>query len=267
MNPETHRQTTEAALRHLEAQGFDVKPLWRDLSARVATHERGTPSADDVRYVLPSAAPSVADHFTNGRAQLLEPSALWQGYSYELSPSQRAILRETYGLTPTQTVTVEWVEVWPGTQHPRAMCLRSDMHVDPRNRRHVLSRAVIREVGTFFRTAAERDSEEHVKHASSVVPEALTVGRVLTLEADDRWAVEDITGVKVTSKVEVKAVNDTTFSVMCLKSGNLARVPRAEFFATVAEYAKLHAEDRAPIRGRSGDPTPSLDALINSLGL
>lgn len=266
MTVESHRSASEAALRHLEAQDFDVKALWRDLSERVDSHERGTPSEDDVRYVIPSTQPALASHFDGAEPVELQPSALWKGYSYTLTPAQRGILRETYGLTPTKTVTLDWIETWPGTQHPRAMCLRSDVHIDPRNRRHVLSRCVIREVGTFFRTAAERDAEQHISTAASVVDSALTVGRVLTLESVDRWAIEDLTGVKVSTKVEVTLVSPDLFVVECLKNGNTAKVPRAEFFATVAEYAALYKDDAAP-RARSAQPTPSLDALIASLNL
>lgn len=266
MNVESHRPASEAALRHLEAQGFDVKSLWRDLSERTALHERGTPTADDIRYNVPSAQPTLAAHFDGAQPQLLEPSALWKGYSYTLSPAQRGILRETYGLTPTKSVTVEWIEVWPGTLHPRAMCLRSDLHVDPRNRKHVLSRAVIREVGTFFRTAAELDAQETNKSSASLTESALTVGRNITLESVDRWAIEDLTGVKVGTKVEITFVDATRFFVECPKNRNTAKVPREEFFATVVEYATLYKDDRA--RGtRSGQPTPSLDALIASLNL
>lgn len=266
MSVESHRAASAAALRHLEAQGFDVKSLWRDLSERTALHERGTPTEDDLRYAVPSAQPTLAAHFDGAQPQLLEASALWKGYSYTLSPAQRGILRETYGLTPTKTVTLEWVETWPGTQHPRAMCLRSDLHVDPRNRKHVLSRAVIREVGTFFRTAAELDSQEVTKSTASLTESALTVGRILTLESVDRWAIEDITGVKVGTKVEVTFVDATRFFVECPKNHNTAKVPRGEFFATVAEYATLYKDDRAP-RARSAQPTPSLDTLIASLNL
>jgi hypothetical protein len=260
------QQATEASLRQLEAQGFDVKHLWRDLSERIAAHEGGKPTVDDIRYTLPFVAPVIATHFEGAAPQELHPSALWKGYSYSLSPAQRAILRETYGLTPTKTVTLEWVELWPATQHPRSMCIRSDMHVDPRNRKHVLCRAVIREVGTFFRTAAELDAQDKDKSTAALTESALTVGRNITLESVDRWAIEDLTGVKVGNKVSITFVDAERFHVECPKNRNTAKVSRSEFFKTVAEYATLY-KDEPRARKSSVGPTPSLDALIASLNL
>lgn len=269
MNPETHRQRTEDALRHLESHGFDVKALWVDLSTRIAAWESGTPSDDDKRYTLPLVAPAITDHLGEGRNQLLSPEALWPGYSYQLSPGQRAILRETYGLTPTQTITVLLIDRWPGTQHPRSMTLKSDLHVDPRQRRHVLTSCVVREVGTFFRLAREKDEQEELKKVTHLVPETLEVGRVITLESDDRWAIADITGVKLGTKVEVTGVSADRFVLSDVSpAGNTAKVPRAEFFTLVKEYAALHEADRAPKGRRTSSPaTPSLDALIASLDL
>lgn len=254
----------------LEAQGFDVKSLWRDLADRIARQEVGTPGEDDARYELPNECPRTESHLKGGN-EVLDAARLWQGLSYELSPGMRGLLRDKYGLTPTQTVTCVWVEPWPGTRYPRRMLLRSDVHVDPRARRHVLTEVVVDGVGTFFRLAKERDEAEVAKKMQSqLVDEALTVGRIVKLESEDRWAVEDLSGVKVGGKVEVVAVSEERFTVVCMRSGNKATVARDEFHKTAEEYFRLHASDAkhgGRGAGRAVDVSPALDELIAKLGL
>ena len=58
------------------------------------------------------------------------------------------------------TVTLEWVQVWKGTQHPRSFKMVSDQHVDPRLRRHMLTALVVRDAGRFFAESAEIDRQK-----------------------------------------------------------------------------------------------------------
>lgn len=266
MNPEQHRPQIEGALRTLESHGFDVKALWRELSTRVSTWERGTPSEDDTRYTLPSVQPDLLNHLIDGRNQDLHPSVMWNGYSYTLSPGQRSILRDTYGLTPTQTVTVAWVEAWPGTQYPRVMKLTSDLHIDPRNRKHVLVSAVINDVGTFFKTAAELDDAERTERRFGLTESSLEIGRIFTLTSEERWAVEDTTGVKIASKVEVTTVSSEAFTVLCQRTGNTARVARKAFFDTVAEYERLHeSKPKRRTSSATDRAAMTMEAMLKSL--
>jgi hypothetical protein len=258
-------EKSQSALRTLEALGFDVKEQWRELTLRQEAQDRGTPTADDARYELPLVAPSTESHLKGGN-EVLDPSRLWNGMSYTLSPGMRGILRDLYELTPTQTVTVAWVEPWPGTRHPYRMCLRSDEHVDPRRRKHVLTQVVVNEVGKFFRMSAERDAADvDSKSNTELVETALTVGRIINLCNEDRWAIADICGVKVLKQVEVLRVNAESVTFLCLKSGNKATLPRAELLATVAEYVKLYKVSNPRTRSVAFDATPALDALIAGL--
>lgn len=268
MNPETHRPQIEQALRLLESHAFDVKPLWLDLAARTSRWEGGTPGEDDVRYVLPTWPPDTATHFVAGQPQVMGVSVLWPGFSYTLTLGQRSILRDTYGLTPTQTVTCAWVESWPGTQHPRTLRLVSDIHVDPRNRRHVLVSCVIKDVGRFFKDAAELDTADRAERRFGLAESSLTLGRLFTLESEERWAIEDLTGVKVVSKVEVTGVSPDRFVVMCQKTGNVAKVPKAEFFKLVDEYIALHKTSSTRVkRSRSDKAVTSLLEVMKELEL
>lgn len=266
---EHHRHAIESALRVLDAHGFVTAPLWRDLAERSARHERGTPGEADKKYTCPATAPDIATHFAErGVPQELAASVMWVGYSYALTPGQRGVLRDTYGLTPTQTVTVEWVEMWPGTQHPRSVKLKSDIHVDPRNRKHVLTSCVIRDVAAFFTAASELDASEAGSAAKrQLVDEYLTLDKVYTLTSEDVWAIEDLTGVRVSKTVEVTNLSAERFVVVCMKSGNIAKIPRREFFATVAEYEKLYADPKAKRAPRAQREQQSLEAVLKSLGI
>ena len=263
-NQVSKQEQLESALRLLELQGFEVKPLWRELSERIAKEDRGEPSEDDRRYELPVECPRTESHLAGGNEELA-PARLWNGLSYSLSSGMRGLLRDQYGLTPTMTVTVKWVEPWPGTRFPRRMLLASDVHVDPRNRKHVLTECVISRVGEFFRLARERDEAVVEEVKSDCVEEAISVGRIIKLTSEDRWAFEDLSGVKVGVKVEVVHTNAERFTVVCLHSGNKTTVTKEEFFATVKEYERLYeTEKRGKGRGKF-EVTPALDALIEGL--
>jgi hypothetical protein len=245
------------ALRTLEALGFDVKEQWRELTLRQEAQERGVPTEDDRRYELPLVAPSTESHLKGGN-EVLDPSRLWNGMSYKTTPGQRGILRDLYELPPSQTVTVKWVEPWPGTRHPYRMTIVVDIHV-PFGKRAQCS---ITEVGKFFRMAAERDEELRGDGALEIA-HALTLGEIAKLESEERWAIADLSGVKVEKKVEVIRSSDESFTVVCMFTGNKATVNRKEFFTTVNEYIKLHRPKKK--REAKFDATPALDELIANL--
>lgn len=136
-----------------------MKDVWVAHTAFVESLNSESITDYDSRYTVPTNPPTMPEHFDGSVPQVLSPGHAWPGYSYSLTPGQRAWLRDNYALTPTKTVTVLELTCWPGTQHPRMIHLRSDLHVDPRNRRHVLVNAVIRTPGKFFTESAARDAE------------------------------------------------------------------------------------------------------------
>lgn len=270
MNPEQHRPVVESVLRvldtHAETFGFDTKPLWHALTMSQRKWEEGVPTEEDMRYVLPTVPPDVATHFVDGTPQELGAAVLWVGYSYTLTPGQRSLLRDTYGMTPTQTVTVERVEAFTGTQFARVMKLRSDMHVDPKNRRHVLISATINNVAEFFRVARELDDvkEQVFGGVWGITESNLTLGKLFDLQSEERWAVEDITGVKMGKRVEMERVTPEHFNIIDVKTGSRARVPRDTFFPLVEEYAKLHRVSKPRSAQRE---VQSLTSMLESMGL
>lgn len=190
----THRERIETTLRYLESHGLPVGPLWAEHARRIDGLDTETPTEFDKRYELPVDRPTIPEHFNGKTPQTLTAGHAWVGYSYSLTAGQRAWLRDNYGLTPTATITLLEIVRWPGTRHPRLLHLRSDLHVDPRHRRHVLVNAVIRTPGKFFAESAARDAElEAAKLKEDLEREAKgekpkTITRKRTVDANDYLA-------------------------------------------------------------------------------
>lgn len=270
MNPlSVSQQKTEEALRHLESQGFEVKQLWRELTARGEARADEAPPPEDCVHCLPKEAPQIESHFVDGVAEVLQVSKLWEGYSYSLTAGQRELLREMYGMTPSQTVTVTWIEKWPHSDWLRSLRIQSDVHVDPRLRRHLFTAVVIKTTGKFFAEAERLDNVEVVKLRSFLDETSLAVGKVFNLEPEEKWAIEDLSGVKVQAKIEVTMVSPETFTVQDTKTGNIATVNREVYFKTVEEYFTAYKEDRKTVGKKSRaprfDPPSALDDLVKSL--
>lgn len=153
---------TLAMIRALEEQGYDVRALLaqhQEKSTEALSSERVTDA--DRAYSVPVVAPSATDHLGLGEGTglpvTLRADRLWAGYHYTLTPGQRKWFREVMGLTPSETVTVDWVQVFLGTQHPCQFKIRSDQHLAG-NRKHLLTAAVV-PAARFFAESARFDSE------------------------------------------------------------------------------------------------------------
>lgn len=152
-----------SSILYLEGEAFDCSALRAQLASMTACHEAQQPTARDMLYAMPANAPTISEHLQSGSNPTFTAGRLWSGYSYELTPGQRAILREAYGMTPTQTVTITDIETWKGTRFLRSFKLTSDIHTDPRNRRHVLTSCIIRDAGAFLHSAAELDAKKEAE--------------------------------------------------------------------------------------------------------
>ena len=94
--------------------------------------------------------------------EVLSSANAFKDRHYSLSPGQRDVLRNRYGLTPAKTIILTDVALFPGTNIIWSINLRSAEHIDVMRRRHVLSAAVIAPVAKFFDDAQARDKErEH----------------------------------------------------------------------------------------------------------
>jgi hypothetical protein len=80
------------------------------------------------------------------------------GCLVKLRPGQRAVLRDTYELTPTSIVEIIEVELYPNSDIVRAVTIRS---MNPELvRRHVLSMVRIDRFGEFLQRSADRETEQ-----------------------------------------------------------------------------------------------------------
>jgi len=242
-------------LRALEAQGFEVKDLWREHARRIAAYELGTPGELDARYSVPVEAPPLTEHFVDGEPRELVAHALWVGYHYTLTPGQRRWFREFAGMTPAGTATVTALDTWPGTQHPRSFRVRVDKHVDPRLRGRTVTEARVTNVPAFFIKCAEFDAEE-----AKVKTLSLVEGPVKVWRAVHRWAVEDLCGVKLHGGVGIADLTESSITFTD-ESGRMAKVDRKEWLGTVADYQRLYE------KGQRTRPVPDVkaDPLYKSL--
>ena len=115
------------------------------------------PSAEDLMCHCLTTPAAISEHFADGTNPILSPRNITAGYSYQLSPGQRKWLRDRYDLTPTKTVTIIELALWPKTDHPRRLIIRSDLHVEEHRRKHVLVQVAITQPGEFFVQSARED--------------------------------------------------------------------------------------------------------------
>lgn len=169
-------EAVEQALATLRRVGLDPSAVVQQWRQRLDEQENRMMPPKDAKYTIPTEAPRVTDHFVegNGRPAALAPHIMWAGYHYTLTPGQRRWFREVAGMTPAETVTVAWVEVWPRTQHPHSFKIVSDRHLDNRLRRRVINEWVIRSAEEFFTlaTAFDLEGEADLAEDSDDAPKA-----------------------------------------------------------------------------------------------
>lgn len=257
-------QRAEGALRTLEGLGFDVKALWREAGERANAWETAQPTPEELRYLCPTQAPATVDHFEGGRPEVLRCETMWPGYSYRLSPGQRRWFRDFTGMTPAQTVTIAWVEYWPKTACPRAFKVVSDVHVDPRLRRQMLTEWVVRSPAEFFGKSLEFDRAMEEERTLKFV-----LGDVNVWRSEHRRAVEELTQIRLKGSAgEIEITSLTEEHVQFSDPyGRVATVRKDDFLEAVAEWvARRGEEGMKTVRTTKTKPSvPSIDALMSEL--
>lgn len=156
----------ETALKLLTSQGYDTHAIWEDHNAWLLTLDTRECTDDDRRWATQNPMPStIEEHFVDGEPELLTAARCHVGRQYTLSPGQRDVLRERYGLTPTMTVKATNVELFSAEDVIWSVTLKSTEHVDPK-RRHVLNEVVLCPAATFFRDADIKDKERELEAAT-----------------------------------------------------------------------------------------------------
>jgi hypothetical protein len=155
-------------LKTLSAYGYDVSAVWAEHNAWLLSLDTRAVTDEDRLWATQLPEPSgMADHFVPVRdatgtivgsePELLTAARAHVGRQYTLSPGQREVLRDRYGLTPTMVVVAENVELFPTEDVIWSLTLRSVEHVDPVRRRHVLNSVVLSPASAFFRDSAAKD--------------------------------------------------------------------------------------------------------------
>lgn len=187
-NPPNTRINTlediEKALRLLTAQGYETSGLWAEHQAYLKSLDSPQEITDDVRKYATRAEgdTSIEDHFADGQPEVLNISHITAGHQYTLSPGQRDVLRERYGLTPTTTIVVEDLGFYMGegqlTNYVSSITIRSVVHTDPRVRTRVLNSVVLHPAWQFFRDASIKDKAREDEKAEQAVLKGEKVPKV-----------------------------------------------------------------------------------------
>jgi len=181
----------------LKSIGLKTSQIESDLEQLTSDIKR-CPSADDLRWPL-SPPEEIGAHLSLGADRPTLDCKLVRGRSYGLTPGQRDILRDWYGLTPTRTIEVVNVELFdPAVYHHhnivRSVTLRSNIHVEEHKRKHMLISCVIDNWGAFC-TAAKKRDEERRDDATVVDPDKPAKSKPTTVRTLDLTQLTSLYGI------------------------------------------------------------------------
>ena len=143
------------AIGLLHDWGLPTRVLVEALGQRIDDQSR-QPTEDDHRWPW-SPPENIDEHLSFGDSRPILSCALVVGRCYSLTPGQRDYVRERFNMTPAPLVRVTEVALYPGTQLIRRVTLVSELHVDPKNRRRMMTRFVLDRWGEFCTQAKAND--------------------------------------------------------------------------------------------------------------
>jgi hypothetical protein len=151
-----NRKKLREAIDVLDSASLPVREAAQRLADLITESETHVPTSYPSAFRIRSSARPITEHLTENRdmipVNLHSPSS--NGRIFTLTPAQRSVLADRYGMTPTTEVVVSEVDVWPADPTcVRSITLKSTEHV-PEHRRHVLSACVIEDWVSFC-TAVE----------------------------------------------------------------------------------------------------------------
>ena len=158
------------AVRCLTAQGYDLTDLFKQHETRLQAEFSKEITELDLMFAI-TTPESWDSHFqpenvfdiTVGGYKTLTLGNIRQGGQFKLSPAMRDVLRERYALTPTETITVRELNLYPGSKVVKRLTLESNAHIaDPKMRKHVLQACAITDF-TRFMIAVKLSEEMRVK--------------------------------------------------------------------------------------------------------
>jgi hypothetical protein len=171
-----------ALLHHAGVSDETLARVAHELDNRPAQRE---PDEYDRMWQCPTVPPAIESHFVHGELlpRVLDPSRLWPGHHYTLTRGQRQLLAETGAGELAPTITIGWVEVFPGTRHPAAFQFVSDRHNPYRRSDRLRTAGVITRAGKWFYDAMCLDSAHKEKRGRKNVIHDMEHDPVRTLEA------------------------------------------------------------------------------------
>lgn len=152
------------ALHVLESANLPVSEATVRFRALLEQADTHVPTDYPTAFNIRATARPISEHLTENRdmipVNLHSPSS--NGRIFTLTPAQRSVLAERYGMTPTTEVVVSEIDVWPAAPTcVRSLTLRSTEHV-PEHRRHILSACVITDWVNFCRAVETRTANDLV---------------------------------------------------------------------------------------------------------
>lgn len=169
------------AIRLLASLDYDLTDIYRQHEVKRVEHETGQPTDLDLKYQL-QVPKSWISHFEE--VPILGVGTIRIDAQFRLSPGQRKVLKDMAGLTPTRTITVTDLDLYPNTTAVRTLTIRSNVHIPEHQRKHVLVKWTITSFGDFMQRAYDAEVEiEAVKvaEAKEKSPSKKTI-KTLTVE-------------------------------------------------------------------------------------
>ena len=159
-----------AAIKELVSQGYDLNNVYQQKKVRDDKREsRLIGPMDEVFSV--TTPEDWSAHFEKdfikvgdvtvevGGPKVLSLSNIRSGGQFKLAPAWRNVLRERYGITPTDTITIRELSFFKDTKVIDRLVIESNQHIaDLRVRKHVLQAVCITNF-TEFMTAVKRSEE------------------------------------------------------------------------------------------------------------
>lgn len=130
---------------------------------------RRQPTDDDKRWPLEPPL-HIAEHVSLGDDRPELSCRLVVGRAYSLTPGQRDVIRERWGMTPAPLIEVVEVALFSESKYVKRVVLRNCEHVDLSRRRHVVTKLTIDSWGQFMSAAKQKDQER--EEAREVVERA-----------------------------------------------------------------------------------------------
>lgn len=153
----SHEVQYNAAVALLRKLDYDLADVYKQHAEKLAGYEASLPTDLDVKYQL-STPKSWAGHYelVAGDCPEFSTSTIRVGGQFTLSAGQRKVLKDLAGLTPTRTITITDLELFPNSQAVRRLAIRSNQHI-PDNRKHVLISWTITSFGDFMQRAHDAE--------------------------------------------------------------------------------------------------------------